>query len=144
MPYNLRKKKDFTDSVLDVRKPTGQAMKFDHIIREIREVTFRVGGSPLESTNPRAVPCHTPSPAHEPWKTPSRSLLAKGRPGLRLVARGGLGSTSSRLGWAGPTEMQWWGSSGGKKERVSSKDPRSLRKYKDWEPEPGRESIFFY
>ena len=28
--------------------------------------------------------------------------------------------------------MQWWGSSGGKKERVSSKDPRSLRKCKDW------------
>ena len=93
---------------------------------------------------PVLYPATPPSPAHEPWKTPSRSLLAKGRPGLRLVAGGGLGSTSSRLGWAGPTEMQWWGSSGGKKERVSSKDPRSLRKCKDWEPEPGRESIFFY
>ena len=55
MPYNLRYKKDFPDSVLDVCKPTGQAMKFDHIIREIREITLRVGGSPLESTNPHAV-----------------------------------------------------------------------------------------
>ena len=48
---------------------------------------------------PVLYPATPASLAHEPWKTPSRSLLAKGRPGLRLVAGGGLGSTSSRLGW---------------------------------------------
>ena len=77
----------------------------------------------MESTNPHAVPRHAPSPVHEPWKTPSRSLPAKGRPGPRLVAGGGLGSTSSRLGWAEPTEMQWWGSSGGMRGKSLQQGP---------------------
>ena len=89
MPYNLRKKKDFTDSVLDVCKPTGQAMKFDHIIWEIREVTFRVGGSPLESTNPRAVPCHAPQPGPRALEDSFKKSACKGQARAQAGGRRG-------------------------------------------------------
>ena len=91
---------------------------------------------------PMLFPATPPSLAHEPWKTPLRNLLAKGRPGPGWWLEGDLAPLVQ--GWAGPGLQKWWGSAAGKRGRVSSKDPRSLRKCKDWEPEPGRESIFFY
>ena len=59
----------------------------------------------MESTNPHAVPCHAPKPGPRALEDSFKKSACKGQAGPRLVAGGGLGSASSRLGWAGPTEM---------------------------------------